>query len=145
MMAFFFGGPDDQRFTVWKTIHEEDEKYMGMWWKTTENGICIHTDEYTSNLELTGISKKDDLDRDLSTEELAVYRSSLAKARWPVKRVVLELACGVGALAQHNTNEVGDVRVHHAMQLDMLIRRAEEIKNQGGAKLRVQKLNLEEP
>ena len=31
--------------TVWKTIHEEDEKYLGMWRKTTKDGICIQHPE----------------------------------------------------------------------------------------------------
>ena len=73
--------------------------------------IFIHMDEYISNRQPTCSGNKDDLDRSLGTEELAMYRSTLAKARWPVNMVVLELAYGVSVLAQHNTNKVGEIKV----------------------------------
>ena len=41
-------------------------------------------------------------------------------------------------------NRVGDIKVHHATELDKLIRGAQEMKNQGCIRLFVQKLNLEE-
>ena len=41
-------------------------------------------------------------------------------------------------LAQYNTNKVCEIKIHHATQLDKLIRRARKIKNQGGARLCVQ-------
>ena len=71
-------------------------------------------------------------------------RSTLANARWPVNRVVRELACGASVFAQHKTNKVGEIKVIQAMELGKLLRKAHEIKNQGGDRLCVQKLNLEE-
>ena len=56
---------------VWKTIHEEDEKYPAEWWKTTKDGICTRTHEYINNLQPTGMSKKHDPNSSLSAQELA--------------------------------------------------------------------------
>ena len=84
--GLLYGGPNDHRFKtvmdpmkvhfnikVWKTIHEEDRKFFGMWWKTTK-GRCLHMDEYINNVWPAGIGKTDDQDRSLGADELAVYR-----------------------------------------------------------------------
>ena len=82
-------------------------------------------------------------DRPLDAEELAQYRSLLAKARWPVNRVAPELAYGVSALAQLNTNKVGEATVNRAKELDKLVQRLKMLKSSGGARLNLRKLDLE--
>ena len=85
--------------------------------------LCIHMDEYIDGLKEKSRNIKGESDRPLDAEELAQYRSLLAKARWPVNRVAPELAYGVSALAQLNTNKVGEVTVNHAKELDKLVQR----------------------
>ena len=69
--------------------------------------LCIHMDEYIDGLKEKSLKIKGESDQPLDAEELAQYRSLLAKARWPVNRVAPALAYGVSALAQLNTNKVG--------------------------------------
>ena len=89
-----------------------------MQWQTIEEGnavsLCIHMDEYIDGLKEASLKIKGESDRPLDAEELAQYRSLLARARWPVNRIAPELAYGVSALAQLNTNKVGEVTVYHA-------------------------------
>ena len=59
-----------------------------------------------------------------------------------MNRVVPELAYGVSALAQRNTNKVGEVTVHHATELRKLVRRLKVLKDRGQARLYVRKLDL---
>ena len=59
--------------------------------------FCIHTDEYIDGLKEKRLKIKGESDRPLDAEELAQYRSLLAKARWSVNRVAPELAYGVSA------------------------------------------------
>ena len=88
-------------------------------------------DEYIDGLKEKSLNIKGESDRPLDAEELAQYRSLLAKARWPVNRVAPELAYGVSALAQLNTNKVGEVTVNHAKELDKLVQRLKMLKNSG--------------
>ena len=80
-----------------------------MQWQTFVEGkfvsLCIHMDEYIDGLKEMSLSPKGESDRPLDAEELAQYRSLLAKARWPVNRVAPQLAYGVSALAQLNTKQ----------------------------------------
>ena len=99
-------------------------------------------DEYIDNLSAPSERLSGDPERPLDAEELAQYRSLLAKARWPVNRVVPELAYGVSALAQLSTNKVGEVTVHHATELRKLIKRLKVLKDRGRACLYVRKLDL---
>ena len=130
----------------WKSLGPQLEKYLGMQWQTvTEGGaasLCIHMDEYIDNLRVPSGKLSGDSERPLDAEELAQYRSLLAKARWPVNRVVPELAYGVSVLAQLNTNKVGEVTVHHATELRKLIKRLKVLKDRGRARLYVRKLDL---
>ena len=105
--------------------------------------LCIHMDEYIDGLKEKSLNLKGESDRPLDAEELAQYRSLLAKARWPVNRVAPELAYGVSALAQLNTNKVGEVTVNHAKELDKLVQRLKMLKSSGGARLNLRKLDLE--
>ena len=59
-----------------------------------------------------------------------------------MNRVVPELAYGISALAQHNANNVGEIQVFHAVEVDKLIKRLQDIKEQGGARLCMRKLDL---
>ena len=59
-----------------------------------------------------------------------------------MNRIVLELAYGVSALAQLNTNKVGEVTVHHATELRKLVKRLKVLKDRGHARLYVRKLDL---
>ena len=79
-------------------------------------------DEYVCNLQPTSIGKKDDPDRSLGTEELAMYTSTLVTGE-----VACEQACArVGLRCERtfpkNTNKVGEIKVHHATELDKLVR-----------------------
>ena len=111
------------------------------------NRCCVtvypYMDEYIDSLESSGINTRGVPERPLDEVELSQYRRTLAKARWPVNRVLPELAYGVSAPAQHTTNLVGDVTTHHAKELDKLVQRAKDIKNNGGARLYVRKLDLQ--
>ncbi|MDA8584405.1 hypothetical protein N9L68_09210 [bacterium] len=99
----------------WKSLGLRAEKHLGMQWQVIKEAsgaslckdasaasLCIHMDAYIDGLKDTGIKGKD-AERSLEAEELVVYRSTLAKVRWPVDSVVLGLAYGASALAQHNT------------------------------------------
>ena len=114
---------------------------MGMQWQGIKGtntarseasaaSLCIHMGECIDGLKGTGIKGKD-AERPLEAEELAGYRSTLAKARWPVDRVAPELAYGVSALAQHNTNQAGGINVHHAKELNRLVQRLNVSNNDG--------------
>ena len=119
----------DSTFNIkhWKSLGPEPIKYLGMLWQTFVEdkavSLCIHMDEYIDGLKEKSLNLKVESDRPLDAEELAQYRSLLAKARWPVNRVAPELAYGVSALAQLNTNNVGEVTVFHAKELDRLVQR----------------------
>ena len=60
-----------------------------------------------------------------------------------MNRVAPELAYGVSALAQLNTSKVGEVTVNHAKELDKLVQRLKMLKNSGGGRLNLRKLNME--
>ena len=47
-----------------------------------------------------------------------------------MNRVAPELTYGVSALAQNNTNKVGDIKVYHAVELDKLVKRLQDIKRE---------------
>ena len=117
-----------------------------MQWQTvTEGGaalLCIHMDECIDNLSAPSEKLSGDPGRPLDAEELAQYRSLLAKARWLVSWVVPELAYGVSANAQMNTTKVGEVTVHHATELRNLVRRLKVLKDRGHARLYVRTLDL---
>ena len=114
-----------------------------MWWKTTEDGICIHMDE-----------NKKTISSPLALARKTTQTEAWRQRSWPCKGVPLqkrgreedcpELAFGVSLLAPHDTNKVGEIKVHRVTELDKLIHRAQEIKNHDGARLRVLKLNIEE-
>ena len=144
--GLLFGHPRDPRFQHikknvdsvfnikhWKSLGPRPKKHLGMQWQTIEEGsvvsLCFHMDEYIDNLKAAGFEATGDSDRPLDAEELAQYRSLLAKARWPVNRVVPELAYGVSALAQLNTNKVGEVTVHHGTELRKLVKRLKVLKD----------------
>ena len=117
-----------------------------MQWQTMDSSVaslCIHMDEYIDSLEESGISTRGVPDRPLDEDELSRYRRTLAKARWPVNRVVPELAYGISALAQHNANKIGEVTTHHAKELDKLVQRVKDIRSRGGARLYIRKLDLQ--
>lgn len=52
------------------------------------------------------------------------------------------LVSGVSARAQHETNTVGKNKVYHAAELDTLVERDRETKEQGGARLGIRKLAI---
>ena len=99
-----FGAPKDPRFKEikgrqadsvfniehWKDFGWRAGKYLGMQWQTMQehaSSLCIHTDEYIDGLKGTGIKSRSVPERPLNTESLALYRGTLAKARWPANRV----------------------------------------------------------
>ena len=127
--GLLYGYPDDHRFKkvkeqvnshfnvkVWKTIHEEDEKYPGKWEDNKGRYLYPHGRVHQQSpahwqWQEGRPGQKPGYGGAGYVQELAMYRSTLAKARWPVNRVVLELAYGVSVLAQHNTNKVGEIKV----------------------------------
>ena len=96
--GILFGDPADPRFQRakvrvdstfnikhWKSLGPEPVKHLGMQWQTfvEDKGVslCIHMDEYIHGLKEKSLNMKGESDRPLDAEELAQYRSLLAKAR----------------------------------------------------------------
>ena len=157
--GLIFGSAKDKRFrTILDMINTEfnircwnelgsdnDVKYLGMYWRLYPGTkIQIHMKSYIEKLTKTGIKTNNDLNRQLDMEELAIYRSVLAQARWPVNRVVPELCYGISALAQKNTNQQGEVLALHAAALDELIDRIKSIDQNGGAMLNIYPLDKDD-
>ena len=103
---------------VWKTIHEEDKKFFVMWWKTTK-GRCLypHGRGHQQCLARWLASARRTIKKEAWVQRSWRCTGTLAMARSTASRVVLEFAFGVSVLAQHNTNKVGQIKVHHATML----------------------------
>eukprot|EP00973_Karenia_brevis_P080303 11138672-Karenia_brevis.AAC.1 len=83
----------NQNFTIkaWKVISEHGNvDYIGMQWRfMRESGmkkLIIHMDRYIDDLATIPLSRTDDIERDLTKDELTQFKSLLAKARWPISR-----------------------------------------------------------
>eukprot|EP00959_Pyramimonas_sp_CCMP1952_P202077 4225549-Pyramimonas_sp.AAC.1 len=78
--------------------------------------------------------------RVMTPAEVQEFRSVLAKVRWPVARLVPQLAYGVSALSHKDSSEK---QVLHIRALNELIDRLKGYDKQGLATLRLRKLNIE--
>ena len=126
--GLLYGDPNDHRFQkvddqknlqynikVWENpIHEEDEKYLGVVEGNGRRHLHPHVRVVSIPLAL----------RSSETQEPAMYRSTLAKARWPVNTVVPEMA-------YRCERACGEINVQNEPEWVKLIRRTQEIKSSG--------------
>ena len=99
--------------------------YLGEeWWHLADRfEVTMH--DYINKLEPHTLARGVDEDRDLSSDELHEYRSLLAKLRWPVARLVPQLAYGVSALAQ---KDLRGRKVLHLKALNEIIAQLKTIR-----------------
>ena len=62
--------------------------------------ITISMHEYIQKLDCHRIPRNVDFERELTDQETHQYKSLLAKARWPIAKLVPQLAYGISAFSQ---------------------------------------------
>ena len=117
----------------------EPVEYLGEHWYRHKEFIEINMHDYINKLQPINVKNGDDDARVMTPAEVKEFRSVLAKVRWPVARLVPQLAYGVSALAQKDSNEK---QVLHMRTLNELINRLKEYDEQGLATLRLRKISI---
>jgi hypothetical protein len=84
----------------WHDLKMGTANYLGMRWKQDDQGVTLDMGEYIGNLTEMEIKKPTNEDLKLGDGAVHMFRSTLAKVRWPVSHVVPELAYAVSSLAQ---------------------------------------------
>jgi hypothetical protein len=84
----------------WHDLKQGTANYLGMRWKQDDQGVTLDMGDYIGNLTEMEIQKPTNEDMKLGDGAVHMFRSTLAKVRWPVSHVVPELAYAVSSLAQ---------------------------------------------
>ena len=84
----------------WHELKMGTANYLGMRWKQDDQRVTLDMGDYIGNLTEMEMKKPTNEDVTLGDGALHMFRSTLAKVRWPVSHVVPKLAYAVSSLAQ---------------------------------------------
>ena len=79
----------------WHDLKKGTANYLGMRWTQDDRGVTLDMDEYIGNLTVMELKKPVQEEVKLDDGAVHIFRSVLAKVRWPVSHVVPELAYAV--------------------------------------------------
>ena len=120
------------RAKFWKTVNQKVAvAYLGMSWALDKNGcMVIEMDEYINEIRPMEIPKGARAEEELPPKSLTEYKSLLQRIRWPVQKVVPELAYSCSALAQGSQRQWTHVRA-----LNELAARLQDLQRAGRARI----------
>ena len=121
----------------WHDLKKGTANYLGMRWTQDDRGVTLDMDEYIGNLTVMELKKPVQEEVKLDDGTVHIFRSVLAKVRWPVSHVVPELAYAVSSLAQ-----VGPTALtwEQARQLNLVVTTLKKMAQAGQARIVLPKL-----
>ena len=116
----------------WHDLKKGTANYLGMRWTQDDRGVTLDMDEYIGNLTAMELKKPVQEEVKLDDGTVHIFRSVLAKVRWPVSHVVPELAYAVSSLAQ-----VGPTALtwEQARQLNLVVTTLKKMAQAGQARI----------
>jgi hypothetical protein len=136
----------NERFNIreWHDLMTGTADYLGMQWSQDAHGVQVNMDVYIQGINELDVKASKPAGGDppgLENEDVHMFRSVLAKVRWPVSHVIPELAYSVSALAQVRPQDLSE---DHVKQLNGVVQALRKLSETGKAKVILPKINIEQ-